>query len=217
MIQTYKSQNGIKIMVDENKGILLLELKDLEKISPDMFYDIQSFVLGLGNNREQMYAFEELHRNYAGYELREHFEDAIQSVFSKENLEYIVDHTSFPEIKNNAETILKGEIPYPKRESIRNSQTSFRTPRKGYIYLIFLEKTNSYKIGRAINIESRLETFGVKFPEPIITIHTYFSDDYIEEEKRLHSIFKNKRVTGEWFNLEKEDVEYICSIKGNNE
>ncbi len=216
-MKTYEAQNGIKIMVDEKKGLLLLELKDLERISPNMFYDIQSFVLGLGNNREKMYAFEELHRNYAGYEIREHFEDAIQSVFSKENLEYIVDHTDFPEIKSNAEIILKGEIPYPKREFVRNSQTSFRVPRKGYIYLIFLEKTNSYKIGRAINLESRLETFGVKFPEPIITIHTYFSHDYIEEEKRLHSIFKSKRITGEWFSLEKEDVEYICSIKGDDE
>lgn len=65
-MKTYEAQNGIKIMVDENKGLLLLELKDLERISPNMFYDIQSFVLGLGNNREKMYAFEELHRNYAG-------------------------------------------------------------------------------------------------------------------------------------------------------
>jgi len=84
----------------------------------------------------------------------------------------------------------------------------------GYIYVI--ESTGLYKIGRTLNIQSRMKTYVTENPHPTKLIIDAQVNDYESVEKTLHKTFKNKRVRGEWFNLNKKDlieIKEICKQK----
>jgi len=40
-------------------------------------------------------------------------------------------------------------------------------------------------------------------------IYSFFSDNALDDEKELHIRFGGKRVKGEWFNLDQNDIEWI--------
>ncbi|MEM5009372.1 GIY-YIG nuclease family protein [Niallia taxi] len=89
---------------------------------------------------------------------------------------------------------------------------------EGYIYFIKEFHTNTYKIGKAKNIENRLRLFGVKLPFKWELIHSIKSFDYSLAEKEFHKLFKEKRIKGtEWFHLTQEDIENIKANRFNME
>lgn len=75
-------------------------------------------------------------------------------------------------------------------------------------YLLFDGKL--YKIGQSINPEKRLKN--LRTGNTKVKIIAYGSG---LTEKRLHEIFKNKRVSGEWFKLNNSDVCRIISLIRN--
>lgn len=81
----------------------------------------------------------------------------------------------------------------------------------GYIYL--LKSGNLYKIGKAKDIEKRMKPFTVSFPATWSLEYYFQSNNYNKAELLLHKQFDNKRKVGEWFELNSEDVNRICSIK----
>ncbi len=105
---------------------------------------------------------------------------------------------------------------FHSRKNSKNNKKE-KTERWGYIYLIKLKNMNYYKIGKSQLPEDRLNLFEVKFPIDFEIIHKYFISGYDQEENRLHNLFSEKRIKQEWFDLSEEDVEYICSIKGEEE
>ena len=78
---------------------------------------------------------------------------------------------------------------------------------KGYIYII--KSKNLYKIGRAINIRNRVKTYRTENPFGIKVILQQKVNDYIGIETKLLKKFKSKQVKGEWFKLNKQDIEQI--------
>lgn len=84
----------------------------------------------------------------------------------------------------------------------------------GYVYLVGAENGN-YKIGKAKNVDERVNTFGVKLPIKTWLVHSFASNDYSKAEAALHEQFAEKRTHGEWFLLAGEDVEYIKGIQDN--
>lgn len=83
--------------------------------------------------------------------------------------------------------------------------------RAGYVYL--LKSTSGYyKIGHTGNPKNRLRTFNVKLPFEVEFECLIQCDDMRHLEKTLHNHFDNKRVNGEWFNLEAEDIKYIKGL-----
>lgn len=78
----------------------------------------------------------------------------------------------------------------------------------GYVYLLKSENGH-YKIGKAKNPDNRLKTFTVKLPFKVEYICTIQTVDMGELEAALHEQYETKRIDGEWFNLEPEDIEYI--------
>ncbi|MCR6096897.1 GIY-YIG nuclease family protein [Salipaludibacillus agaradhaerens] len=82
---------------------------------------------------------------------------------------------------------------------------------EGYVYLIKEFHSNTYKIGKAVNVENRLKIFNVKLPFKWELIHTIKCKDYHRAETKAHNIFSTKRVNGEWFDLSDGDVEEIKS------
>lgn len=78
-----------------------------------------------------------------------------------------------------------------------------------FVYLMIDEHTNLYKIGKSNNVSKRERTLAAQIPR-IKTIH-FFKQETVFE-KTLHNMYKDKRVRGEWFELTKEDVEFIKTL-----
>lgn len=82
---------------------------------------------------------------------------------------------------------------YKERKTIRNSK----------VYLMVNNQTNNYKIGRSANPEFRERT--LQSQEPDVTLLFYCPEEVISE-RDLHDMFADKRVRGEWFALDSNDV-----------
>jgi hypothetical protein len=73
---------------------------------------------------------------------------------------------------------------------------------------LMADTTNNYiKIGKSINVLYREKTLQAE--KPSIEGLFYVEDDI---EKLLHSLFSEKRLRGEWFNLNQEDIDFIDLI-----
>jgi hypothetical protein len=96
------------------------------------------------------------------------------------------------------------------RAAQRNQKKQKTNP--GYVYLVGAENGN-YKIGKAKNVDERVNTFGVKLPIKTWLVHSFSSNDYSKAEAVLHEQFSEKRTHGEWFLLADEDVEYIKALQ----
>jgi len=77
----------------------------------------------------------------------------------------------------------------------------------GWIYL--LKSKNLYKIGRAKNIQSRIKTYKTENPFGIKIIIQKKVNDYIGIEIKLLKMFNEKQIRGEWFKLNKDDINRI--------
>ena len=91
-------------------------------------------------------------------------------------------------------------------------QKSQRKKRKGFIYLVRAE-TGEFKIGYSVDVENRIKAFSVQPPFEYELIHTFSTDDMERAESILHDKFSAKRIKGEWFSLDIEDVNEIIQIK----
>lgn len=83
----------------------------------------------------------------------------------------------------------------------------------GYVYLMHLETTPYYKIGRSKNPQQRIsEVGGAVLPLNITLVHKIASGDSRASERELQRRFKSKRHRGEWYTLDASDVAYICEL-----
>lgn len=71
------------------------------------------------------------------------------------------------------------------------------------------EKDNGYvKIGKTKNLKTK-SFFPYLMPFKWEIIHTIESNDVNSLEKYFHRIFRDKNINGEWFKLDKQDIENI--------
>jgi hypothetical protein len=82
---------------------------------------------------------------------------------------------------------------------------------RGYVYLI-KSPTGAYKIGKTKNPKDRMRMFHIKVPFEIEIEHLVEVEDMQKLERGLHTMFRTKRINGEWFNLSEDDVQYIKSL-----
>lgn len=82
--------------------------------------------------------------------------------------------------------------------SKHSKENNFKT------YIMIDHNTGFYKIGKSKNPYFREKT--LQSEKPTIEMLLVINQDI---EKVLHQEFSNKRVRGEWFQLECEDVEYL--------
>lgn len=71
---------------------------------------------------------------------------------------------------------------------------------RGFIYFVKSE-TNHFKIGKTTNLKSRMKTLQGASPYKLKLFCSFSADYKSKSEETLHSIFKEFRVTGEWFNI----------------
>jgi len=81
--------------------------------------------------------------------------------------------------------------------------------REGYVYV--LKSDYGYKIGKALDVTSRTKQFGVKLPFKWELVATKASSNYSKLEADLHRHFAEKRLEGEWFNLNEADLNEVNS------
>lgn len=141
--------------------------------------------------------------------------------YTTEQLELIADEFDrllnrqrywIPDEQNEAD--LKGGLEVVRAELQRRSPPPIPTPTSrnpGYVYLL-QSPTGAYKIGRTINPANRLKTFTVKLPFEVEYICTIKTPDMVALEQELHARFASKRINGEWFALNDEDIAYIKGL-----
>lgn len=79
---------------------------------------------------------------------------------------------------------------------------------KGYIYFVKNGYNNFIKIGKTINLQSRLNSFSTLFSDGVFLVGYIYSENYSELEKKIHEDFKDKRKTGEWFDILDNEIIY---------
>ncbi len=80
------------------------------------------------------------------------------------------------------------------------------------VYLMKDEHSGLYKIGRSINPLKRERTLQSEKPQ-IRLIYSF--NAYCKDEIDIHEKFKDKRVRGEWFSLNEDDINYIKNFLEN--
>ncbi len=96
------------------------------------------------------------------------------------------------------------------REYIKYQQNSKNhtklSPPNQFVYLMKNNRSGFYKIGRSVNPKFRERTLQAQEPQ-IELLDTCIAPK--ELEKELHQQFSNKRIRGEWFELNNIDVNTI--------
>jgi len=92
-------------------------------------------------------------------------------------------------------------------------------PKAGYVYIVrctMQGHENLHKIGMTRGLKERMISFK-QFPfKPELVLSAY-SDDARKIERRLHKMYAAKRVYGEWFQLDSDDLENIKTVLGGRE
>ena len=81
---------------------------------------------------------------------------------------------------------------------------------RGTVYL--LQSPHGYKIGKALDAFGRTSYLSLKLPFDVLLKHTIKCADYTRAEQFFHERFADKRINGEWFALDDDDVKYILSV-----
>lgn len=132
------------------------------------------------------------------------------------NAYYVFAQQSLWDVTDDEKKILENAIAAIDKELWRRSLPK---PEKlspagtygGFVYLL-QSPTGAYKIGRTRDPKNRLKTFEIKLPFEVSFICTIQTTDMYRLEHDLHVRFAGKRVNGEWFVLEVEDIEYIKGL-----
>ena len=79
----------------------------------------------------------------------------------------------------------------------------------GYVYLI--ESGGHYKIGKSNNYSKRFGHLKIQLPNKMTHICAYETENMNKMEFFYHHKFRLKRLNGEWFNLDRADIEYFMN------
>ena len=91
-------------------------------------------------------------------------------------------------------------------EKTKKKAPAVSKPKNGFVYLMQTGVHGYTKIGFSIKPKAREKTLQGEDP----LLHMIFSmDGTMADERNWHLHFKSKRVRGEWFNLTRQDIEFI--------
>ena len=78
---------------------------------------------------------------------------------------------------------------------------------KVYTYAAFDPKTGLTKIGRSTNVENRMIYLSNEYKSELVLIKVFHYD----VESELHEFYKEERVGGEWFRLNRSQLFKLVS------
>ena len=92
-------------------------------------------------------------------------------------------------------------------KQINSFKNSVKQKPNGYIYI--MECAGKYKIGLSKNVERRKKQLNNRpFPVNIVYKSKLIEDVYLIEDEIL-DCFRDKKIDGEWFNLDEKDIKII--------
>lgn len=87
----------------------------------------------------------------------------------------------------------------------------------GYVYIVQCIGFNYYKIGISKNdYHNRISSMQTGCPFELNMINAFHCVNYSEIEINLHKKYSKKRISGEWFELDENDLLDIYKFIGNN-
>ena len=87
----------------------------------------------------------------------------------------------------------------------------------GFVYFVQEYMNGSFKIGKTKNLEKRMNIFGVKLPFENKLIFLIKTGNHHQTEVAFHKHFSDKRLEGEQFALNKDDLGWIKAGKYTEE
>jgi len=91
------------------------------------------------------------------------------------------------------------------KEKIKELEKSLRDYPEVYIFQI----SNYYKIGKSSDVWRRFDDINVTIPYKLKSLFHQQVKNANKLETKIHQRFKNKRIKGEWFKLNKDEVKAI--------
>jgi hypothetical protein len=98
----------------------------------------------------------------------------------------------------------------------RKEKDRKRKPIPGDIYVVKDNGTGYYKIGMSGNVRQRIKALNTSTPCGIETILIFGSPDCALDENNIHKMFSDKRISGEWFELDDKDIDKIKQHRLSN-
>lgn len=89
-----------------------------------------------------------------------------------------------------------------------------RRNRSGWIYVLD-NNMGHWKIGRTRDLSKRIKTLRIQLPFPVTVWLCFFTEDAITVERELHEKLATRRLNGEWFGLEDDDLKAIFDYCGS--
>jgi Meiotically up-regulated gene 113 len=90
------------------------------------------------------------------------------------------------------------------QQSSTRSNTEISNTTSGHVYL--LRHNEEYKIGKSIDVTRRYKEIKVQMPHKMEELHVIETDDPSGIEAYWHNRFRDKRLEGEWFKLNADDI-----------
>lgn len=78
----------------------------------------------------------------------------------------------------------------------------------GFVYVVRMEGSEYFKVGRSVDVPKRMSEFGILLPFPYDLAFTHRVPNARHAEGLLHKEFDPKRIHGEWFLLNQNDLEH---------
>ncbi len=114
----------------------------------------------------------------------------------------------FEALKNRAKSAREEHMKKCKKQRREISKS-------GFVYLLAYKGSSGermYKIGRSKNPTRRSHYLSSSAPKPSELLHVIRCNDMCRVENYFHVKFRPKRINGEWFNLNDEDIGFIKSF-----
>lgn len=86
----------------------------------------------------------------------------------------------------------------------------FHYQERGFVYVLSKNK-NQYKIGRTYNLKQRYKAIMTQSGDSSVKL-IYLSDfifEYSKLENALHKLYKDKKIIGEWYKLNKDELDEL--------
>lgn len=91
--------------------------------------------------------------------------------------------------------------------------TSPQQSYRGYVYLIGSSRFGWYKIGKSRKVNIRIENIGILLPFRIQIFAVWKSTSHDLVEKLFHEKYADKWINGEWFSLDKKELDKIIDAE----
>lgn len=98
-------------------------------------------------------------------------------------------------------------------QHILNAFLQRKRNQKGWVYVIHAINLGLFKIGCSKNPSERLsQLIKSQIPSELVLVHQSKSDSMYTDEKAVHRLYTERKVSGEWFRLTDEDLTQIKTL-----